>query len=202
MSISRNKGLRLKLFMRGLGVCHYCKKDLDFNSTQHELYPSIDHLKTLRDGRKNYMDGGHVISCDFCNKNRDAIKYFNEIRENLGLPKLNIPIPMRPQDFIELNNLDNNKDLKRLFTFFQRLPKNENELFAVMEHRRKKFAGFIEDWKMVIKEEPKSYIFLGSVYKKRKICSKRLIKALFYYRMFNCIETEKDFYILGKTIYE
>jgi hypothetical protein len=39
-------------------------------------YATIDHLKTKSQGRKGYMEGGHVLACRSCNVERNRQEMF------------------------------------------------------------------------------------------------------------------------------
>jgi 5-methylcytosine-specific restriction endonuclease McrA len=59
------------LFTRHNGRCHWCNTVVTFAlNTAKE--GTIDHLKTIRMGRKNYYDGGHVLACRKCNGDRNT----------------------------------------------------------------------------------------------------------------------------------
>lgn len=58
------------------GKCHWCNIDviLPKVTKQPRNRGTIDHLKTMRMGRKNYYDGGHVLACRGCNGDRNTIE--------------------------------------------------------------------------------------------------------------------------------
>lgn len=62
------------LYIRHGGKCHWCDIDVRLDKTRTKTQGTIDHLKTMRMGRKNYYDGGHVLACRKCNGDRNSIE--------------------------------------------------------------------------------------------------------------------------------
>jgi hypothetical protein len=68
------------LFIHHSGKCHWCSCNtspgVQFNGLSFQA--TIDHLKTIRQGRKTYRDGGFVLACRKCNGSRNC----EEIKEH------------------------------------------------------------------------------------------------------------------------
>ena len=52
--------------------CHWCDITVVVTPEKCSNQATVDHLKTRRQGRKDYMDGGHVLACHKCNHERGA----------------------------------------------------------------------------------------------------------------------------------
>jgi hypothetical protein len=91
----KRQALAEHLFIHFGGKCWWCKCDVvKVNENLITRLPNqatVDHLKTLRDGRENYFDGGHVLACYTCNTNRGREEDKKYVDFQRGLLKLNIP---------------------------------------------------------------------------------------------------------------
>lgn len=54
--------------------CHWCKIPVIETATRRPDQATVDHLKTKRQGRKDYWEGGHVLSCYRCNHKRNNVE--------------------------------------------------------------------------------------------------------------------------------
>ena len=76
--------------------CHWCKCEVVRGLTcGRDTAPdcaTIDHLMTMRMGRTEYMQGGHVLSCYLCNQARNILEN-REYGSKVDIP-LDIPLPL------------------------------------------------------------------------------------------------------------
>jgi hypothetical protein len=54
--------------------CHWCQIPVVETAQRRPDQATVDHLKTKRQGRKHYMEGGHVLSCYRCNHKRNNVE--------------------------------------------------------------------------------------------------------------------------------
>ena len=79
--------LRLRLYFRHFGQCHWCGCDVFLKGGTPgrtlENTATIDHLKTKLQGRSNFTDGGHVLACQPCNNRRGAEDWASHAKKKM-----------------------------------------------------------------------------------------------------------------------
>ena len=106
-----SKALTIDLYLKQDGLCHWCGRKTFIGGEYHNRanQATIDHLKTKRDGRMDYMDGGHVLACSECNhdkgssnqilhmsyaeKKKSLRRLFNKYKEHLRFVKKHGRLP-------------------------------------------------------------------------------------------------------------
>ena len=83
-SASIKQKLMNKLIIQFDCKCHWCGckvfRGIKYHALPHQA--TIDHLMTRRMGRKEYMEGGHVLACRKCNNVRE-IEESRQLHEHI-----------------------------------------------------------------------------------------------------------------------
>jgi hypothetical protein len=64
------------------GKCHWCGIDVTLED-HSKTRGTIDHLVTMNMGRRTYYHGGHVLSCNHCNSQRNLQELKNQKKPKL-----------------------------------------------------------------------------------------------------------------------
>jgi len=115
-TIKKNKNLRKtskrlrrsilkEVFENDKGRCHWCGKELimPIKGEKRDLATcaTVDHLKSMLQGRKDYFDGGHVVSCVRCNQWRNTAELINTKFKILGKPEIDFPNGKDPKKVLK-----------------------------------------------------------------------------------------------------
>ncbi len=96
IGLETKKNLFEALYAHHGGRCFWCSKYVTYgNHNNCALSGTIDHLKTMTMGRRNYYDGGHVLACRKCNgtRNSDDLKGPKRVARKIRI-KLNFDEPV------------------------------------------------------------------------------------------------------------